>query len=93
MLFNLIQFIQCTRYNIDNNSITYTNNIKLYVYMGHIIMSNNISGKQKTKCTPGREAKQDPLELLLVVPTQHILQFPPALYNMIVISGNYSTNI
>ena len=40
-----------------------------------------------------REAKQDPLEPLLVVPIQRMFQFPPAFYNMIMLSGNYNTNI
>ena len=48
---------------------------------------------QKSKCTPGREAKQDPLEPLLVVPTKYVVQILPALFNMIMLSGNYNTNI
>ena len=48
---------------------------------------------KKCKCTPGREAKQDPLESLLVAPTQYMFQLPPALYNMIMISGNYNINV
>ena len=61
--------------------------------MRYILISTNIPEIYESKCTPGREAQQDPLERLLVVPTQHIFQFPPALSNMIMISGNHNTNI
>ena len=37
-----------------------------------MVIRDNITGIKKSKCTPGREDKQDTLELLLVVPTQHI---------------------